>query len=203
MSPWSSSNMARKKKNAVTATNGKLPALVTLTDKQAKFVRYMGEGMLGKDAYRAAYNANGEDATALAQAYKLKRTPHIAMAIKETLRAKRLQDMDSVGELIADTKQDQENARERGSDAAVAAFARMRGNWLGVERNQVVFAAESLLSDKELIDRLAGDDPARISAAHTLLGVTDRFPDAQDVDFEDVIDGVMGNDMTQVIDTKE
>lgn len=195
--------MARKKKNAVTATNGKLPALVTLTDKQAKFVEYIGQGMIAPQAYRMAYDTQGDSKSIGVSASQLKAKPMVALAIKETLRHKRLQDMDSVGELIADTKQDQENARERGSDAAVAAFARMRGNWLGVERNQVVFAAESLLSDKELIDRLAGDDPARISAAHTLLGVTDRFPDAQDVDFEDVTDGVMGNDMTQVIDTKE
>jgi hypothetical protein len=88
--------------------------------------------------------------------------------------------MDSVGELLADTKQDQEAARQRGSDAAVAAFARMRGNWLGIERQGIVFAAESLLSDDELIQRLAGDDPERIAAARTLLGAPSGFPESED-----------------------
>jgi len=68
----------------------------------------------------------------------------------------------------------------------------MRGNWQGLERQSVVFAAESLLSDRELIDRLAGDDPARIAAAQQLLGAPDGFPEAQDVDYEEVIEELDG-----------
>jgi hypothetical protein len=117
------------------------------------------------------------DKSASAEVAKLKRHPAIALALKELLRSKRIQDLDSIGQAISDTLEDQEAARQNGAHAAVAAFARMRGNWLGIERQQLVFAAESLLSDDELIQRLAGDDPERIAAAKTLLGVGPGFPE--------------------------
>jgi len=43
-----------------------------------------------------------------------------------------------------------------------------------------------LLSDEELIDRLAGDDPERIAAARTLLGVSEGFPEAGDAEFDEI-----------------
>ena len=154
----------------------KLPPPVLLTEKQAKFVQAIASGMLSKDAYRLAYDTEADDKSVGVRAAELKRNSSVAVALKEMLRSKRLQDLDSVGELIADTKQDQAAARAGGAHAAVAAFARMRGNWLGVERQQLVFSAESLLSDRELIDRLAGGDPERIAAAKTLLGAGEGFP---------------------------
>ncbi len=143
----------------------KLPPPVLLTEKQAKFVEGIGRGLLAKDAYRMAYDTEGDDKAASAEAAKLKRHPGIAIALRELLKSRRLQDIDNVGRVISDTLEDQEAARQRGADASVAAFARMRGNWQGIERQGIVFAAESLLSDKELIQRLAGDDPERIAAA--------------------------------------
>jgi hypothetical protein len=56
----------------------------------------------------------------------------------------------------------------------------MRGNWLGIERQNFVFAAESLLSDDELIQRLSGGDSARIAAARLLPGAPEGFPDSVD-----------------------
>jgi hypothetical protein len=93
--------------------------------------------------------------------------------------------LDNVGRVISDTLEDQDSARQDGAHAAVAAFARMRGNWQGIERQGIVFAAESLLSDDELIERLAGDDPERIAAAKTLLGVGEGFP-AVDADGHEI-----------------
>ena len=162
----------------------KLPPQVLLTEKQAKFVHAIASGMLSKDAYRLAYDTEADDKSVGVRAAELKRNSAVAVALKEILRSKRLQDLDSVGELMADTKQDQQNARERGADAAVAAFARMRGNWLNLERQSIVFAAESLLSDRELIDRLAGEDPERIAAAKTLLGAAEGFPEGEPIDTE-------------------
>ena len=155
----------------------KLPAPVLLTEKQARFVEGIGRGMLSKDAYKMAYDSDVDDKQAGIRAAEVKRSNSVAIALRELLRSRRLQDMDSVGELMADTKQDQENARADKAHAAVVGFARLRGNWAGIERNNVVFATESLLSDRELIDRLAGEDPARIEAARVLLGVAEGFPE--------------------------
>ena len=47
-----------------------------------------------------------------------------------------------------------------------------------------MFAAESLLSDEELIHRLAGDDPERIAAAKMLLGAAEGFPEGEPIDTE-------------------
>ena len=158
----------------------KLPPQVLLTEKQAKFVEAIARGMLAKDAYRTAYETEADDRAVSAEAAKLKRHPSIAMALQELLRSRRLQDMDSVGRVIGDTLEDQEAARQAGAYASVVAANRLRGNWQGLERQSIVFAAESLLSDDELVQRLAGDDPARIVAARTLLGVGEGFPEADD-----------------------
>ncbi len=162
----------------------KLPAPVLLTEKQATFVEGIARGMLAKDAYRLAYDTEADDNAVRADASKLKRNPAVSLALQEVLRSRRLQDIDNVGRVISDTLEDQEAARQRGADAAVAAFARMRGNWQGIERQGIVFAAESLLSDRELIDRLAGDDPERIAAAKTLLGAAEGFPEGEPIDTE-------------------
>ncbi len=146
----------------------KLPPPVLLTEKQAMFVEGLGRGMLAKDAYRLAYETEADDNAVRADASKLKRNPAVALALGELLRSKRVQDIDSVGQVISDTLEDQDSARQDGAHASVAAFARMRGNWQRIERQGIVFAAESLLSDDELIQRLAGDDPERIAAAKTL-----------------------------------
>ncbi len=163
----------------------KLPPLTLLTEQQAKFVEAIGRGFPSRQAYDFAYPDNNmSNKSAAAEVAKLKRHPGIALALKELLRSKRIQDLDSVGQVISDTLDDQEAARQNGAHAAVAAFARMRGNWQGIERQGIVFAAESLLSDDELVQRLAGDDPERIAAAKTLLGVAEGFPEGEPIDTE-------------------
>jgi hypothetical protein len=163
----------------------KLPPPVTLTAKQATFVGGIAHGMSAKDAYRIAYDTDAEDTAVRADAAKLKRNPAVALALRELLRSRRLQDLDSIGELISDTKEDRLAAKESGAHAAVAAFDRMRGNWLGIERQTLILRPESLMSDEELIERLAGGDPIRREAARTLLGAPEGFPDATEADFEE------------------
>jgi hypothetical protein len=163
----------------------KLLPPVSLTAKQANFVDCIAHGMSAKDAYRIAYNTDADDNAVRADAAKLKRNPAVALTLREILRTSRLQDMDSVGELIADTKEDRLAAKENGAHAAVAAFDRMRGNWLGVEKTTIHLDPVQLLSDEELIRRLAGDDPKRIEAARTLLGAPDHFPEPDEADFEE------------------
>jgi hypothetical protein len=164
----------------------KLPPSVTPTAKQAKFVEGIARGLSAKDAYRSAYDTNADDNAVRADAAKLKRNPAVALALRELLRSRRLQDLDSVGELIADTKEDRLAAKEGGAHAAVAAFDRMRGNWLGVEKTTILIDPIQSLSDEELIHRLAGGDPVRIAAARTLLGPSEGFPEAVEAEYQEV-----------------
>jgi len=83
-----------------------------------------------------AYDTDADDNAVRADVAKLKRNPAVALILRELLRSRRLQDLDSVGELIADTKEDRLAAKESEAHAAVAAFDRMRGNWLGVEKTR-------------------------------------------------------------------
>jgi len=175
----------KPKQRLTHAMTYKLPAPVTLTAKQARFVECIARGMLSKNAYSIDYDTDADDNAVRADAAKLKRNPAVALALREVLRSRRLQDLDSMGELIADTKEDRLAAKESGAHAAVAAFDRMRGNWLGVEKTTIQFDAVQMLSDEELIHRLAGDDPERIEAARKLLGAPEGFPDATEADFEE------------------
>jgi len=166
----------------------KLPPPVVLTAKQARFVECIAHGLSAKDAYRMAYDTEAEDNAVRADAAKLKQNPAVALALRELLRSRRLQDMDSVGELIADTKEDRLAAKESGAHAAVAAFDRMRGNWLGVEKTVIQLDPVQLLSDEELIQRVAGNDPVRIAAARTLLGAPDHFPEDVETEYQEIED---------------
>jgi len=166
----------------------KLPPPVSLTAKQANFVDCIARGMLSKDAYRVAYDSDVDDKQAGVRAAEVKRSKSVAIALQEILRSRRLQDMDSVGELIADTKEDRLAAKENGAHAAVAAFDRMRGNWLGVEKTTIHLDPVQMLSDEELVHRLAGDDPKRIEAARTLLGAPDHFPEAVETEYQEIED---------------
>ena len=162
----------------------KLPPPALLTQKQAEFVECMARGMSAKDAYKAAYQTDANDNAVRADASKLRRNPAVALALRELLRSRRLADMDSIGELVADTKADQEAARQAGAHAAVVAANRLRGNWLGVERQTLVLRPESLMSDEELIERLGGGDPERLAAARNLLGAGEGFSEPQCAEFE-------------------
>ena len=163
----------------------KLPPVVELTAKQATFVQAIASGMLSKDAYRLAFDTQAEDKCVSVMASEEKRRPNVALALREVLRSKRLQDIDSVGEVLSDTKEDQQAAREAGAFASVVAANRLRGNWQGIERQGIVFGVESLLSDDELVERLSGGDPKRLAAARVLLGVAEGFPEGEPPETED------------------
>ena len=121
---------------------GELSPQVVLTDKQARFVKYAASGMLMKDAWRQATGSKCIDKSARVAAAKMKRIPGVALALAEVLRSKRLMDLDSVGQVISDTREDQEAARADKAHASVANFARMRGNWQSMERQNLLFARE-------------------------------------------------------------
>ena len=129
----------------------KLPPQVVLTDKQMKFIEGIGQGMLTKEAYRQAYDSKGTDKQVSVQAAELKRSPNVAVALAEVLKSKRVTDLDNPGRVNSDTLEDQQAAREAGAYASVVAANRLRSNQQGLERQSIVFSAESLLSDDELI----------------------------------------------------
>lgn len=159
----------------------KLEKTVELTPKQAKFVACMAKGMIARDAYRQAYDVapGTEDKCIAADAAQLKRRPNISLALREALRAARAQDIDSAGEIIADTKEAIQRASDAGQMAAVMSGLRLRGNWAGIEKQTITLRPENLLSDQDLVERLAGEDERRIAAAKVLLGTPDSFEDAE------------------------
>ena len=160
--------------------SNKLLDSIELTEKQAKFVACIARGMTSKDAYQTAYNVSPETDVKIvyANAANLKRNSKVAIALKHALRAARPQDLDSPGEVISDTKEAIERASAAGAHAAVMSGLRLRGNWAGIEKSTVTLRPENLLSDQELVERLAGEDPTRQAAAKTLLGVADSFQEA-------------------------
>ena len=57
----------------------------------------------------------------------------------------------------------------------------------GILRDRVVLTAESQLTDAQLVERLAGEDPVRLAAARQLLGAPRGFPEPQDAEFEELV----------------
>ena len=159
-----------------------------LTAKQEKFAKGIAAGLTQSDAYRAAYSASRMQPEQVWQeASRLRRNRKVAHRIEELLRVARIEDLTSVGKELRRTMDLQQEALTDRNHAAVASFQRQLNGAVGLTDRRIVLSYESSLSDSELIERLAGDDPDRIAAAWTLLGAPDHFTEPpEDAEFEEI-----------------
>lgn len=144
-----------------------------LTLKEERFCVLLAKGCSQSDAARQAYGLTRQSPQRVAEfASRLRRKPKIAARIKELLRAARLEDLDSLGEVLEYTRRVSERALEDGNLTAAIQAARVRSQQLGMLRDTVVLAPEQKASDAELIDSLAKGDPSKAAILRQLLGKT-------------------------------
>jgi hypothetical protein len=154
---------------------------LNLTPKQEKFAVGVAAGLTQSDAYRAAYSASRMKPEQVWQeASRLRRNYKVARRIDELLKVARTEDVTNLGREIRRTIDLQQAALADGNHNASAAYQRMLMTTVGALRDRLVLTVESSLSDKELIERLAGGDPERLAAARVLLGAAEGFPDTFD-----------------------
>ena len=154
---------------------------ITLTAKQEKFAVGVAAGLTQSDAYRAAYSASRMKPEQVWQeASKLRQNHKVARRIDELLKVARTEDVTNLGREIRRTIDLQQEALAAGNHNASAAYQRMLMTTVGALQQRLVVTHESLLSDDELLHRLAGGDPERLAAARVLLGAPAGFPETFD-----------------------
>ena len=91
------------------------------------------------------------------------------------MRAAKVEDIDSVGQAFDDLLRLLAKAEADGNLTAAANLMRQRLQAHGILRDRVTFTLEEQTSDADLIERLAGDDPAKAAALAKVLGAPDTF----------------------------
>ncbi len=148
-----------------------------LTVQETKAAAFRAQGMSQSDAYRQAFNIKrAKPKTVHEKASRLFARPKVRARVDELLRMAKIEDIDSVGKAFDHLLRLLEKAEADGNYNAAAQLMRQRLQAHGMLRDKLVLSAESKLSDGQLIERLAGNDPEKIAAARLLLGAPSGFP---------------------------
>ncbi|MEE8099312.1 MAG: hypothetical protein V3T13_05205 [Hyphomicrobium sp.] len=100
---------------------------------------------------------------------------HVRGRVRELLRLAKVQDIESAGESYAKMLEDMEAARADQNHNAVMGYTRIKMQAHGMLKDNVSMTMESSLSDEDLIQRMAGDDPVKLAALRTILGAPEGF----------------------------
>ncbi|MDH4032071.1 MAG: hypothetical protein OEU49_14565 [Chromatiales bacterium] len=143
-----------------------------LTAKQARFAALLARGYTQSAAYREAYDADDmKPETLYPAASKLAADYNVRTRVNELLQEVRLEDLDNCRAALLDLLSDMDAARQAGNWSAVAALTRLRLQALGMLKDKLVVSGDAAsLSDKQLIDELAGNDPAKRKIVAEMIG---------------------------------
>ena len=137
-----------------------------LTPREAQAAAYRAQGMSQSDAYRKAYNCRrAQQKTIHEKASRLFARDRVRTRVRELLRQARVEDIDSIGQAFDHLLRLLGKAEDDGNYNAAAQLMRQRLQAHGILRDRVVLTAESRLTDAQLVERLAGEDPVRLAAA--------------------------------------
>ncbi len=147
-----------------------------LTYIEAKAAALCAQGFSQSEAYRQATGTTrAKPETVHKRASDMFKRAHVQGRVRELLRLAKVQDIESAGESYAKMLEDMEAARADQNHNAVMGYTRIKMQAHGMLRDNVSMTMESSLSDEDLIQRMAGDDPAKLAVLRTMLGAKDTF----------------------------
>ncbi len=142
-----------------------------LTPQEAQACVYRAQGLSQSDAYRRAFNKpQAKPKTINEKACRLFARPATQARVSELLRAAKVQDIISVGEWGQMVLEGVEKARAGDNMTAFFNGTRQLGQAVGALKDNIALTVEQRTSDADLIDQLAGDDPATAAALRQVLG---------------------------------
>ncbi len=151
-----------------------------LTHVEARAAALCAQGFSQSEAYRQATGTTrAKPETVHKRASDMFKRAHVRGRVRELLRLAKVQDIESVGESYAKMLEDMEAARTDQNHNAVMGYTRIKMQAHGMLKDNVSMTMESSLSDKDLIQRMAGDDPAKLAALQTILGAPEGFEETR------------------------
>lgn len=144
-----------------------------LTAREQRFAELMAKGTRPKDAYiQAGYGDRMKPAEragyANKEAYRKAEQPAIVRYMAEWLARARISDLDSPGAAVSRTLRYLNQAEDAGNQTALAALQRLAYQHNGIaERTQI--SVEAVISDADLLRRIAGEDEAKTGLLMSLL----------------------------------
>ncbi len=151
-----------------------------LTHVEARAAALCAQGFNQSEAYRQATGTTrAKPETVHKRASDMFKRAHVRGRVRELLKLAKVLDIESVGASYAKMLEDMEAAREDGNHNAVMGYTRIKMQAHGMLKDTVSMTMESSLSDEDLIQRMAGDDPAKIAALQTILGAPEGFDETR------------------------
>ncbi len=151
-----------------------------LTPKEAQACVYRATGLSQSDAYRRAFNVKRiKPETVWIKASKLFSRSEVQARVSELLNAAKVQDIVSVGKWGQMVLDGVEKAWKDKNMTAYFNGTRQLGQAVGALKDNIALTVEQRTSDADLIERLAGDDPAIHAVLQTILGAPDSFGETQ------------------------
>ncbi len=147
-----------------------------LTVVEAKAAALCAQGLSQSEAYRQATGTiRAKPETVHKRASDMFKRPHVRGRVKELLRLAKVADIISVGEWGQMVLEGVEKARAGDNMTAFFNGTRQLGQAVGALKDNIALTVEQRTSDADLIDQLAGDDPAKLAALRTILGAPEGF----------------------------
>ncbi len=151
-----------------------------LTPQEAQACVYRAQGLSQSEAYRRAFDVKRmKPGSIWTKASMLFGRVEVVCRVEALLRAARIEDIDSVGQAFDDLLRLLAKAEADGNLTAAANLMRQRLQAHGILRDRVAFTLEEKTSDADLLERLAGDDPAKLAVLKKMLGAPDGFGQTQ------------------------
>ncbi len=147
-----------------------------LTPQESQAAVLRATGMSQAAAWRQAFNRpRVKPQTAWTEASKVFSRPNVSQRVDALLRAAKVEDLDSICQAVDDLLQLITKCVEEGNLTAAANLMRQRLQVHGALRDRLLITPEERASDADLIERLAGDDPAKAAALRQVLGAKEGF----------------------------
>ena len=155
---------------------GKRVELDGLTPEESNAAKLRAQGLSQVESYRRAFDVKRmKPKTVYEKSSKLFAKPAMQTRVETLLRAARVEDIDSVGQAFDDLLRLLAKAETDGNWTAAANLMRQRLQAHGILRDRVAVTLEEQASDDDLLERLAGDDPAKLAALQVILGAPNTF----------------------------
>ncbi len=147
-----------------------------LTPEESNAAKLRAQGLSQVESYRRAFDVKRmKPKTVYEKSSKLFAKPAMQTRVEALLRDAKVEDLDSIGQAVDDLLQLITKCVEEGNLTAAANLMRQRLQVHGALRDRLLITPEEQASDADLIERLAGDDPAKAAALRQVLGAKEGF----------------------------